>query len=489
MFRIVAGETHGLADTEAFLGLLDGLADSPKRELRGFFDASGELSVSRAPGRLDLMGGIADYSGSLVLQLPIAPATHAAAQLSHDAAVRVVSLPGGDGAPRLFEADLGELIGQDRLRDYAEAAEFFRRDPSRRWAAYVAGAFLVLARERGCVFERGARLLISSDVPEGKGVSSSAALEVAAMSALAAAYGVEVAPRELAFLCQKVENLVACAPCGVMDQMTSACGEEGELLALLCQPGELMGTAPLPAELSVWGVDSGVRHSVGGADYATVRTAAFMGYRIIAAAEGLPCRAAGREGHVRVEDARRGGYLANVTPAEFEETYEPLLPARMSGAEFLARYGGITDEVTDVAPECFYPVRQATRHPVFEHARVRRFAEIFRGWPGAGDARELGRLMYASHESYTACVLGSEATDMIVRLVAEAGEAAGLYGAKITGGGSGGTVAVLGRAGAREAVGAVAREYARLTGREPLLIEGSSPGAARFGLLRLSGGQ
>jgi len=88
-------------------------------------------------------------------------------------------------------------------------------------------------------------------------------------------------------LCQKVENLIAGAPCGVMDQMTSACGEANQLLELLCQPADLKGTIRLPEELQIWGIDSGIRHSVGGSDYRTVRTAAFMGYRMIASFEGL----------------------------------------------------------------------------------------------------------------------------------------------------------------------------------------------------------
>src|SRR5205823_6892483 len=134
--------------------------------------------------------------------------------------------------------------------------------PAHRWAAYVAGAFLVLMREKGYVFQQGARVLVHSAVPEGKGVSSSAALEVATMQAVTAAYGIDLPPRELAFLCQRVENLIAGAPCGVMDQMTAACGEADRLLTLLCQPGELQGTIKLPDELAVWGIDSGIRHSV-----------------------------------------------------------------------------------------------------------------------------------------------------------------------------------------------------------------------------------
>eukprot|EP00955_Chlamydomonas_euryale_P040097 351594-Chlamydomonas_euryale.AAC.3 len=76
------------------------------------------------------------------------------------------------------------------------------------------------------------------------------------MSALCAAYGVDTTGRELALLCQKAENLVVGAPCGVMDQMASALGEEGRLLALLCQPAEVQGCVPLPCGAKVWGIDS-----------------------------------------------------------------------------------------------------------------------------------------------------------------------------------------------------------------------------------------
>lgn len=425
MFRIASGPPRGLADTARFVGLLDGLRRERRKELREFFDTRGELTVARAPGRLDLMGGIADYSGSLVLELPIASATHVALQLRAEKRLRLASLPGDDGGrPRLFEMSLADFFESGRPVGYAEAARHFRREPEHQWASYVAGAFLVLMRERGCVFDRGAHILVNSDVPEGKGVSSSAALEVATMQAVAAAYGIELPPRDLAFLCQKVENLVACAPCGVMDQMTSACGEQDKLLALLCQPAELKGFVRLPDELAVWGVDSGIRHSVGGADYGTVRTAAFMGYRMMAEAAGLTCRASGAAGRVVVDDPKWGGYLANVAPAEFDERYAARLPERMSGGEFLERFGGITDAVTRVDPARSYPVRQAARHPVHEHARVERFAAALHDRQGLARAEELGELMYRSHESYSACGLGSPGTDELVRLVRRAGRGA-----------------------------------------------------------------
>ncbi|HST51708.1 MAG TPA: hypothetical protein VLJ61_06820 [Pyrinomonadaceae bacterium] len=495
-FDIVSGTTHGLADTESFVALLNGspgrvelssgLPEHPLHEGGAFFRPRREVVVTRAPGRLDLMGGIADYSGALVLELPTSAATHAALQIVEDDALTVVSLSTDlASAPRRYEMSLAEFVRDGSPVSYEEARARFASDAESRWAAYVMGAFLVLMRERGCVFERGARLLVRSDVPEGKGVSSSAALEVAIMRAVAAAYRLEMSPRETAFLCQRVENMVAGAPCGVMDQMTAACGEEGRLLALLCQPCEARGYVTLPPELSVWGVDSGVRHSVGGADYATVRTAAFMGYRMIADFEGLRAVDGGAGSRLTIEDPKWHGYLANISPAEFEKCYAPLLPERVSGAEFLARYRGITDQITSVEPARIYPVLAATRHPVREHARVVEFAEALRDWRDPAQAERLGELMYESHASYSACGLGSDATDEFVRLVREEGTVHGLYGAKITGGGSGGTVAVLARSDAGDAVAKVAAGYAASAGVSSFVLGGSSPGACRFGHLVL----
>jgi L-arabinokinase len=323
-------------------------------------------------------------------------------------------------------------------------------------------------------------------VPEGKGVSSSAALEVGTMSAVAAAFDIQVEPRELALLCQRVENLVVGAPCGVMDQMTSACGEENQLLALLCQPAEPLGTILLPKDLAVWGLDSGVRHSVGGGDYGSVRVGTFMGYRIIADLSGLTVEQSGDT--VIVDDPRWRGYLANLDASEFEEKFASRMPEELLGADFLERYGGTTDSVTRIEPGKTYAVRAPTAHAVFESYRVEKFAELLRQQlddPNNRQEESLGELMYKSHASYSACGLGSEGTDDLVELVRRAGVSSGLYGAKITGGGSGGTVAVLGSRDAGAAVAQVARSFAEKTGHEPYIFNGSSPGSAAFGHLRV----
>src|SRR4051812_19840140 len=447
-------------------------------------DDQGPVFLSRAPGRLDVMGGIADYSGALVLQWPIREATRVALMPWRERRLSITSV-GQAGVERHCDVPLDVIA--DAQRPYEDVRAWFAADPARLWAAYVAGVFHVLSREHGMRFLTGAAILIESDVPEGKGVSSSAAIEAATMEAVIHAWGVAIEPRMRAVRCQQVENLIVGAPCGVMDQMASICGEAGRLMALLCQPAEFQGSVRMPDELGVWGIDSGIRHAVTGADYGAVRVGAFMGYRILAALAGLRVTAGDRKGHVQVDDPRWGGYLANVGSEAFRRL-EQDIPETLDGASFLTRYDGTTDPVTDVDPARRYAIRAPTAHPIYEHERVIEWAGLLTASPSAtpeSDAARLGALMYESHASYSACGLGSDGTDRLISLARAAGPARGIHGAKITGGGSGGAVALLADATAGDTVRAIAREYAGETGRDAYVFEGTSPGAARIGAIRL----
>jgi L-arabinokinase len=450
---------------------IDAFCDTLRAQ--ALFEPGAALVVSRAPGRLDVMGGIADYSGSLVLQRPIAEATFAAVQRIERPVLEVVSLgrppctiplealaPGGvpvgyDKARRMFGDENGGRGPAETAHDEAVAPH---------WVSYVAGVFLVLARERGMPLTSGARVVVRSHVPEGKGVSSSAAIETASMHATAAAFGIALEPRDLALLCQKSENLVSGAPCGVMDQMTSVFGDPGALMALLCQPAELQPSVPVPDDIGFWGLDSGERHTVGGSDYGAVRAGAFMGLQIVTARAGIPV-----------------DYLANIDPSDFEQNLGRFLPEEMSGKEFLAQYGRTADTVTRVERARRYRVRAPAAHPVYERQRAESFRRLLRTSPGEERRVRLGALMYESHASYVACGLGSPGTDRLVELVRSAGPEAGLYGARITGGGSGGTVAVIGRADASAEIARVADVYAHATGYRPYVFSGSSPGVLAFG--------
>lgn len=464
-------------DVRRFIDALGG-------SLRGLYSTGRPVHLSRAPGRLDVMGGIADYSGSLVLEGTLSEATVCGVQLRDDRAVCVRSLnAAAEGMIPDVQVPLETLAPGTGYDPYVEVRDRFKADEKRRWAAYVAGVFTVLMAE-GEVhrFERGATISLISDVPLGAGVSSSAALEVAAMMALRAAYGLEIPGMRLAALCQMVENRVVGAPCGIMDQVTSALGEQDSLLALRCQPHTLEGTVALPPDVRVVGLDTRVKHSVGGSRYADTRIGAFIGERIIAQAM-----------RDRGDESPTGGYLANIRPEDYVSQWRDLLPPSMKGSVFLARYGKTNDPVTRVDPGTMYMVRSRTEHPIYENARVEQFRSHFlRAANGDmhdthSEMTKAGRLMYGSNWSYRSrCGMGSRETEFVVRLVRKLGPEQGFYGAKITGGGSGGTVAILCRRDTDQAVDWLAAQYEEWTGRRPTLFLRSGPGAFEFGARTVS---
>ncbi|XP_015971773.1 L-arabinokinase [Arachis duranensis] len=528
-FEILHGNVQGFPDTVAFLHSLTELHANPKRResraAASLFNWEEEIYVTRAPGRLDVMGGIADYSGSLVLQMPIKEACHVALQRLHPskhklwkhaaarqndrgeatAVLQIVSYGSelGYRSPT-FDMDLSDFMEDGKLMSYERARKYFAQDPSQKWAAYVAGAILVLMTEMGVRFNDSITMLISSAVPEGKGVSSSASVEVASMSAIAAAHGLNIDPRDLAILCQKVENHIVGAPCGVMDQMTSACGEANKLLAMICQPAEIVGLVEIPNHIRVWGIDSGIRHSIGGADYGSVRIGTFMGLKMIKskASDELSDMQTNGVNNDEVEQddlellkqEASLDYLCNLPPHRFEALYAKQIPNSIIGQSFLDTYKNHNDPVTTIDDKRTYGVRFPTMHPIYENFRVKTFKSLLTSTASTDQLTALGELLYQCHYSYSACGLGSDATDRLVHLVQEVQHSAAskaedttLCGAKITGGGSGGTVCVIGRNCLKsgEQIIEIQQRYKKQTGYLPFIFEGSSPGSGKFGYLKI----
>ena len=403
--------------------------------------------VASAPGRLDVMGGIADYSGSLVLQMPIREKTVVRIRLRSDYQC-VLQSETTIEEKLVASVDYRNFLTDGKV-DCDFACEQFKKNQDEAWIAYVLGTVLLLQKEKNIDF-RGADFIIQSGVPIGKGVSSSASLEVATMKALGKAFNLSFVGTELPALAQRAENSIVGAPCGLMDQLTSFYGEPRKLLPIVCQPDKLMEPIPIPADVFFLGIDSGVRHSVSGSSYTEVRCAAFMGYSMIA-------RASGASKEDILESVRRndfsklpyGGYLCNIPVNELETRFKNVLPETISGKDFLSLYGQTIDCVTAVNESRHYSIYHCATHPIYENERVHQFMACLLSFGDSTDqyAKEIlltkmGKLMDQSHTSYSRCGLGSERTDEIVELAKER-MGKGIFGAKITGGGSGGTVCIL----------------------------------------------
>lgn len=448
-----------------------------------FFDSDLPIYIARAPGRMDLMGGNVDYTGGLVFEMTIREATWAAVQLRRDEDVLFLN------------PQMQEYGWQDRVKfhlsdlgDEATVRSLVNQSPGLRWTAYVLGNFHFLRKRFLGQASAGMNLYLESDVPLNKGVSSSAAVEVAVMKAAAQAYGIDLKGIELARACQWVENVIAGSACGIMDQAVIVLGKQKACLPLLCQPCIPYPPVAIAPGLAVWAIDSGVRHAVTGIEYEAARAACFMGYKLICNWEGLELRLEESDGISRWVDSRWNGYPSNMPPSVFRSRFENRLPETWTGEEYLRHAREHIDPYTPVQPQVVYPIRACMRYAVEENHRIRLFAELVRA--AAAQSSEgvpplLGELMYQSHHAYTECGLGCEATDSIVNLIREEGAQNGLFGAKISGGGSGGAVAVLGRQDASEAFRRVVGRYGENRGLTPYVFEGSSEGADQFGILQV----
>ena len=256
-----------------------------------------------------------------------------------------------------------------------------------RWANYARGVVAGFGA-RGLVPPALDALMIS-DVPLGGGLSSSAAFEVAIATLLEAALGKTLEPTEKARLCRAAEHDYAQVPCGIMDQLISVLGDEAGALLIDCRTEQTRLVPFADPAVSLLIANSNVRHSLGDGAYAARRAAC-------------------------VEAAQKLGVpeLGQATPAMVaaaEAALGPLLHRR-------------------------------ARHVVTENARTRAAADALAG----GDWRAAGALMYESHQSLRDDFeVSSPELDTLVDLACEIGEAGGVFGARMTGGGFGGCTVTL----------------------------------------------
>ena len=458
------------------------LLDKPNSDPTGLASlfGGGEIWVTRVPARLDVLGGIADYSGANVCEAMLGQGLVLALQPRTDRTLRIRTMQAGLKAlPAETRIPLDYFQSGDGLAPYGEVRALCRANPLADWAAYIGGSVFTLLKEESVGMPYGFNLLLLSAVPMNVGIGSSAAVEIGTLSCLDAYLGLHLSPARLARLGQMAENHVVGAPCGIMDQTAITCGRQGCLVHILCRPGEVKAEIPIPLGTGFVGINSMVRHSVGGSPYIDTRIGAFMGRKII--------------NDLRAQTGRGPlDYLTELSVRQFRADYEAALPEEILGSAFLAEHKTHDDSVTRVQPDATYPVAGPTRHPVEENERVLRFIDALRA-ASNGEASalvEAGACMFGAHASYRDnCELSTEEVDFLVESVRRRGPESGLYGAKITGGGAGGTVAVFGRLDAlRAEIPKIAVEYSRRVGVMPDIFDGTSPGAVEFGARRYAFG-
>ena len=383
-----------------------------------------------APGRVNIIGEHTDYNGGLALPIALPHRAYLALRRREDRMVRLVSSRARESV---------DVLDLDAVGPRGAPGEVHG------WSAYIAGVAWALERD-GLGPLSGFDAALVSCVPLGGGLSSSAALECATAVALdevdgLALAGPACAPDDagrarLVAACVRAENEVAGAPTGGMDQSASLRCRAGHALRLDCRTG---GVEQVPFDLEGAGlallvIDTRAEHSLVDGQYGARRAA---------------CERAARALGVEL--------LADVPPGELDAHLGRLAGCGQAGAEELVR---------------------RTRHVVTEIDRTRRLVALLEDdRPLAGaKLEEVGALMSASHDSLRD---DYECTCPELDVAVEAARAAGAHGARMTGGGFGGSAIALVDTGEADAVArAVVRAYAEAGFAAPAFLNALPSGPA-----------
>ncbi|MGC1370882.1 MAG: galactokinase [Candidatus Sulfotelmatobacter sp.] len=352
-----------------------------------------EVHVSRAPGRVNLIGEHTDYNEGFVMPGAIAFDTRVACAANESGRLSMRSLQQRESF--VFS------IGDDSPK------------PRHDWTDYVRGVQIELTRMGYAI--KGADLLVDGCVPMNAGLSSSAALEVAAALALLRSAGSTLGSVELAQLCQRAENEFVGARCGIMDQFSSVSGRVGHAILLDCRSLEA-SYVPLLDSVEIVICNTMVKHSVAAGEYNRRR------------AECEECVKYFRSRHLEIASLRD-----------------------LSDEDF-GKYGS---EPPDV-------LRRRCRHVITENSRVLRAASAFE----SKDPETVGRLMYESHASLRDDYeVSCPELDLMVDL---AKDLPGVCGSRMTGGGFGGcTVSLVERDAVEKFKNEISAKYEHATRMRP----------------------
>lgn len=349
--------------------------------------------IARAPGRVNLMGDHVDYNDGWVLPMAIEREVMLRATLRTDRVAVFTS--------RVLEACFA--LDLDSTPDSGVPP----------WGRYFQGVLLEFQRATGATLP-GFDALIDSTVPQGGGLSSSAALCVATATLFEKMSGRRLAPVEKALLCQKVEHEYAGVPCGLMDQMASVMCRSGHLLLLDCMTNETRHIPFGDAQVAVLVTHSGVSHTLADGAYATRR-------------------------------AQCAAVLQHAGLSSYRELTESAL----------ARIRPALDDT----------LYRRARHVLSENRRTLGVADAIEG----GDWDTVGTHLYASHASLAVDYeVSCPELDLLVECARELGPESGVIGARMTGGGFGGcTVTLVRRPFAERVAGILQRRFKETFGHVP----------------------
>lgn len=447
-------------------------SDVLEHSIKAFPRSRGPVITTRSPGVIDVMGGIGEDSGSLVLTSTLGVACTASLWQTDDGHVRIrlatqagthdiqdAALPIADFDPRAASPEsIRAAIGKTAVQSALPACLTLRQ-------ALADG--LIPSLGSGLV------ILLQSDFPPDADLGEPWTQAVATLEGLCRLFDASADRLRKCRICaDAVEPITGAFK--LRAPLTALCGSpSGGLLQLRFHPQFICQPLELPPGIAILAARTRLTRPTTRQRLIDTRLCAEMGSRMIS-----QLRHADSTNPEHATDR-----LAGITPTEYVERYRDRLPSKITGKAFVAKFGSLKGLNGELDPDTKYKIRSRAEHHIYENRRVHEFATCIARARRNGSSDPLvqaGDLMYASHWSHSQrCGIGGVEADQLVSAVRSHGPRQGLFGAKVTGGGEGGEVVILMRddpRGHEALTQAIATAEAASNRRIPTHA-GTSPGA------------
>lgn len=447
-----------------------------ERLLVGRLPGSGKAALARALIPLDVMGGIAECAGALLLHAAVGEMVTVGVRRGPPGHLSVYALDaeGWDGAPP-WSAPLRDLrTPQGEFLPASEITERLRKRLSLPALALLGS--LVEAARHGLLpdLEDGWSAAGAGCADLITESASLAPLTGATLAAIAALHEATLDGRRAAKIMECVQQEWLGWPLGLGEAQAVLSSVSIALHQFRSDALTFAGNLEIPQPWEIIGMDCGAEAADARVTNRRVRAAAGMGRLLVQRIKS----------HEEEDAETWNGHLSGLSVTDYVERYRDRLPTKMKGREFLDRFGDPGDPLAPIEPAYLYKIRSRSEHMIYEHQRATHFAELIaRGTRknDPGEFAEAGELMYASHWSYgQRCGLGSVETDYLVNLLRACKVAQDIFGAKVCGRGCGGLVAVLLRSSTKSqgALESVCAAYQQKMKRAPRVLRGATRDAA-----------
>ena len=439
--------------------------------------AEGSVAVASSPGSADVMGGIVEESGSLVLTTTLATAINAAAwQIAGDE-VRIlfagVAAPGASHNGDVLSLHL-PLSAFDPAATDSAGVRARCAQAGADWAVPTCLTIRQAIADRLIPMPSGGlAIFLQSDFPAEVDLGKHWVQAAASLEAICRLFQVQADPLQKSRVCAEAV-LPLTGLFNLRTPMTALCGPpEGALLQLLFYPQAMCQVLELPPGIIIMAAATRLSRPTTSQRLIETRVCAEMGRCLIAQMQ--------QADGARIDPA--AARLAAVTPVEYVERYRDRLPPKMTGQAFMRRFGTLRGLDGEPNPEATYKIRSRAEHHIYENRRAHEFATGIARARRTSSLESLihaGELMYASHWSHSQrCGIGGVEADRLVSAIRAHGAKAGLFGAKVTAGGQGGELVVLMRDDPRahDALAEAVARSERASQRPINTFRGPVPGA------------